>query len=151
MIPDINQDIFDYNITKAELIKAITTAKSGKSVGCDELPTEVLRSDIVINFLLILFNKCYDEGIIPDLWSKGIINPIPKSSTTDTRDPMPYRGITLAPASYKLYCSVLNERLRLYELSAGNLSDCQNGFRKERITIDHLSTLTSLFVLIGLM
>ena len=45
---------------------------------------------------------------------------------------------------YKLYCSVLNERL--YEWTNVNniIPDEQNGFRKKRSCIDHVSTLTSI-------
>ena len=60
-----------------------------------------------------------------------MITPIPKSSTSDPHDPMSYRGITLAPSSYKLYCGVLNARLtsKLDDLDC--LNDEQNGFRKD--------------------
>ncbi len=37
------------------------------------------------------------------MWIKGIINPIPKDNTLNPRDPMSYRGITMACAMYKLY------------------------------------------------
>ena len=59
------------------------------------------------------------------------INPIPKANTADPRDPLPYRGITLAPATYKLYCSVLNERLDKWLSRNNTLVDEQNGFRKK--------------------
>ena len=51
------------------------------------------------------------QAHVPSEWDKCIINPIPKSSTSDRRDPLSYRGISLAPSMYKLYCSVLNRRL----------------------------------------
>jgi hypothetical protein len=78
------------------------------------------------------------------MWSKGIITPIPKSSTSDPRDPMSYRDLTLASVAYKLYCGVLNARLtvELYDMEV--INDEQNGFRKGRSTIDHLSTLTTI-------
>ncbi|CAG2218387.1 unnamed protein product [Mytilus edulis] len=78
------------------------------------------------------------------MWSKGIITPIPKCSTADTRDPLSYRGITLAPCSYKLFCSILNNRLVSWLETKNILHDEQNGFRGGRSTIDHLSTLTSI-------
>ena len=62
-------------------------------------------------FLHKLFNICFNFGKIPSVWFKGIITPIPKCSTSDPRDPLSYRGITLAPCAYKLYCSILNNRL----------------------------------------
>ncbi|CAG2252315.1 unnamed protein product [Mytilus edulis] len=82
--------------------------------------------------------------MIPELWSRGIITPIPKSSTSDPRDPMSYRGITLAPTSYKLYCGVLNSRLTVKLDELNFIHDEQNGFRSNRSTIDHLSTITSI-------
>ena len=91
-----------------------------------------------------MFNLCFDSGYVPSNWGKGIINPIPKSNTADPRDPLSYRGITLAPATYKLYCSILNERLSKWINRNNVLVDEQNGFRKTRCTIDHVSSLTNL-------
>ena len=55
-----------------------------------------------------------------------------------------YRGITLAPCAYKLYCSILNNRLVTWLNTRNIIHDEQNGFRKSKSTIDHLSTLTSI-------
>jgi sorting nexin-29 len=55
-----------------------------------------------------------------------------------------YRGITLAPCAYKLYCSILNNRLVTWLDTRDIIHDEQNGFRKSKSTIDHLSTLTSI-------
>ena len=63
---------------------------------------------------------------------------------TDRRDPLNYRGITLASSVYKLYCIVLNNRLSNWENEQSVIADNQNGFRKQRSTIDHISSLTSL-------
>ena len=91
-----------------------------------------------------MFNVSFDSGCVPSEWGKGIINPIPKSNMADPRDPLSYRGITLAPATYKLYCSILNERLSKWINRNDVLVDEQNGFRKTRCTIDHVSSLTNL-------
>ncbi|CAG2195599.1 unnamed protein product [Mytilus edulis] len=88
--------------------------------------------------------KLSDESVSCDKkCSKGIITPIPKRTTADPRDPMACRGITLAPVSYKLYCGVLNSRLTVKLDELNFLHDEQNGFRKGRNTIDHISTLTT--------
>ena len=91
-----------------------------------------------------MFNKCFFTGTVPSIWTKGIINPIPKSSTGNSKDPLTYRGITLVPVCYKLYCNVLNNRLVDWESDNNVLSDIQNGFRRGRSTIDHLSSLTTI-------
>ena len=91
-----------------------------------------------------LFNKCFISGVVPDVWNKGIIQPIPKSSTTDIRDQLNYRGITITSIVYKMYCSILNRRLALWDAHNSIIIDSQNGFRKERSTLDQISTLTNI-------
>ena len=135
---------FNSDITYEEVKRAISRAKMGKSSGVDEIPVEVLKNDCAINILYRLFSICFSTGIIPDDWNYSIISPIPKSSTGDIRDPLNYRGISLAPACYKLYCGVLNMRLETWVTENDILHDEQNGFRKSRSTLDHLSTLTSI-------
>ena len=77
-------------------------------------------------------------------WGKCIINHIPKSSTTDRRDPFSYRGISLAPAMYKLYYLVLNSRLNSWSDKNPKLVDEQNGFRKGKTTADHVLFLVNI-------
>lgn len=127
-----------------ELKSAIKCLKVNKAVGLDELPAEILKCDKLLNVLLKLFNKCFSSGIIPDIWKQGIINPIPKSSTSYRRDPMNYLGITPTSSVYKLYSNVLNTRLSKWENDNSVLLDNQNGFKKNRSTIDHVISLTSI-------
>jgi hypothetical protein len=119
-------------------------AHNGKATGYDEIPIEVLRNDTCRDFLLIMFNICFNNGIVPEDWGKGIISPIPKPSTKDNRNPSEYRGLTLASAIYKLYCSVLNCRLDNWVEENGYLCDEQNGFRHGRSTEEHLLTLSNI-------
>jgi hypothetical protein len=86
-------------------------SKNRKSPGVDDIQVELYKNPSALNALTCIFNICYNSGKVPAMWSKGIITPIPKSSTSDPRDPLSYRGITLAPTSYKIYCGVLNSRL----------------------------------------
>ena len=71
-----------------EVKKAVNEAKRNKASGLDGIPVDVLKNDSAISFLHILFNVCFEKGVIPSDWGKGIINPIPKSSTADPRDPL---------------------------------------------------------------
>ena len=97
-----------------------------------------------LDTLQALFNKCFTTGIIPSAWKQGIINPIPKSTTADRTDTLNYRGITLTSSVYKLYCIILNNRLSNWETENAVIADNQNGFRKQRSTIDHISSITSI-------
>ena len=131
-------------ISVLEIHRAIYKAKREKACGIDGIPSDVFRNDCSVSFLHVLFNTCFMTGVVPTEWGKGIINPIPKSNTSDPRDPLSYRGITLAPSTYKLYCSILNERLDKCFCRDNTLVDEQNGFRTGRSTIDHVSSLTNL-------
>ena len=136
--------IFNEHFLIFELKKALDNSKKGKACGVDEIPSEVLCNDTSVSFLHVLFNICFDRGIIPSLWNKCIINPIPKSSTTDPRDPLSYRDIALASSMYKLYCSILNNRVGSWCEQNVKIVDEQNGFRKNRSTTDHISSLTNI-------
>ncbi len=123
---NICNNIFSYPcnvndpISIDEVLRSLNMAKHGKAAGIDDIKSEVLQNPTSLTILHRLFNVCFDTGIVPKIWSKGIINPLPKSSTTDPRDPLQYRGITLAPAAYKLYCRVLNERLTTWVIKQCN-------------------------------
>ena len=134
----------DSHINIMEVRKVVFDAKKGKACGLDQIPYEVLCNDTSISFLHILFNICYNTATVPTIWNCGIINPIPKSSTSDPRNPLSYRGITLACCMYKLYTAVLRNRLGMWCENNGKLVDEQNGFREKRSTIDHLQSLTSI-------
>ena len=77
-------------------------------------------------------------GSRPSTWLKGISNPIPKDCTKGRRVPLNYRGITLASAVYKLYCSVLNSGLVKWAEDNDLISDEENGFHEGRSCLDHI-------------
>ena len=105
-------------------------------MGIDRLPYEVFKKDIYVRFLTHFFQMCFSNCVIPGMWRKSIISPIPKSSSSDIRVPLNYRGISLLSNIYKLFSGVLNNRL-VSLLETFNLSaDEQNGFRKGRACID---------------
>ena len=81
-------------------------------------------------------------GIILDIWKQSVIIPVPDSSTLDSRDPLQYREVALAPVLYKMYDYISNVRLPEREEENSILHYPQKYFRRERFTVDHLSTLT---------
>ena len=131
-------------ISYQETLHAVETAKKGKSAGFDNLPVEAFLNKCSALFLFHMFDFCFKFGKTPDIWNKIINNPIPKSKMADHRDPLSYRGIALASVSYKLYCNILNDRLTQWVDDNDLLADEQNGFRKQRSTVDQLSTLTNI-------
>ncbi len=130
--------------TLDEVKKCLTRAKCDKAVGLDMIPMEVLNNDTACHFLLQLFHKCFEKNIVPSMWMKCFIKPLSKDNTWDPRDPMNYRGITLACTMYKSYCGVLNSRFVAWVEVNGLIEDKQNGFKADRSCVDHLSSLTNI-------
>lgn len=56
---------------------------------------------------------------------------------------MSYRGISLVSCLYKIYCSILNDRVTNWVEEQGLLEDEQGGSRKKRSTVNQISSLTS--------
>ena len=127
-----------------EVKKAVDKAKFGKASGVDGIPNEVLKSDFIVKYLHAFFQMCLDYSIIPSPWTQAIICPIPKSKNNDPRLPLSYRGLSLLSCIYKIYSSVLNNRLVIYLENNNILHDEQNGFRSKRSCQDHIFSLTSL-------
>ena len=117
-------------------------ANRGKAMGIDEIPVEVLFNEISVTFLCNLFNNCYENGVFPTAWKMGIINPIPKGHA-GSNNPSLYRGITLAVASYKLFCGILNNR-QVFAEEHNLIADEQNGFRRERSCTDQILSLVNI-------
>ena len=103
-----------FQISRGEVEKVVHRAKYGKSVGFDKIPCDVLKAQPVIDYLHFLSNLCLDSGLIPSIWRKAIITPLPKDNTKGPCLPLHYRGISLLCAVSKLYSSVLNNRLLPY-------------------------------------
>ena len=131
-------------IDRNEVLCAIKNAYNGKARGCDDIPVEALQKDSCSKFLVILFNRCFNSGKIPDIWQTSIINPITKCATTDPRIPLNYRGIALACHSYQLFCAIPNKRITWWSDINNIIADEQNGFREGRSCLDHLSSITQI-------
>ena len=132
------------NLTIEEVRRVVEKSKSRKATGIDDISYEVLKSPKLLEILFHLFQSCFDNGIIPAQWYKTIIKPIPKSSKNDPKLPLSYRGISLISNVYKLYSSLLNNRLTDHFERSGFLVDEQNGFRKSRSCIDHIYSVTTI-------
>ena len=104
----------DRGFSSLDVQKVVCNLKNNHATGFDEIPEEVLKNGSVISFLHKLCNLCYGTGKIPEIWYKSIISPIPECSTSDPRDPLSYRGIAITPVVYKVYCSLLNDRIKTW-------------------------------------
>ena len=137
-----NDDLLNCPILLAEINRVLSKAKSGKAVGIENIPNEILKCDKLVPVLFRLFSACFEHtsNMIPSLWYKTIIQHVLKRGK-DSRDPSNYRGISLMSTIAKLFSAILNDRICSYLDENGLLCEEQNGFRKLRSCLDHLYTL----------
>ena len=131
------------SISYNEVKRASEQTKVKKAVGLDAVANELLRDDNVIKLLYHFFRKIFELGLVPEIWKKAIIHLIPKESGK-LIDPLKYLGLALQCCMYKVFSSILNERIVQFLNDNELLNDEQNGFRKGRSCKHHIYTLVTL-------
>ena len=145
-IPDLDDnlanDILNGKITEDEVISAVKDLKNCKAPGYDCIINEYIKYTlhVCMPIYLKLFNRILDLGIVPEIWTLGIIMPIYKNKG-NPNDPDSYRGITLVSSVGKLFTSILNSRLTKYAELVDMIPDSQAGFRKGFSTVDNIFCL----------
>ena len=87
--------------------------------------------------LLELFNRSWNEGIIPVSWKSGVSLPFAKPGK-DLHKVDSYRYITLLNTNGKLMERLVNKRLQYWLEKERKLGNYQYGFRPGRSTYDVL-------------
>ena len=136
-VSDMN---INYNdITKTEIKAALKSLKNGKAAGCDDIPAEILKSDLTTstNVLYDLFKKIWKTEQVPNDWRTGLLVKIPKKG--DLSKCENWRGITLLCTISKVLTRIMLERLKA--AIDNKLRKNQAGFRAKRSCTDHIATL----------
>ena len=102
---DIN---LNAKITVKEVNSAILKLKANKAVGPDNIKNEILKEINMLPVITKLFNYCFEASLVPTIWRRGIIHPIPKSGMKNCYLPLSYCGLTLLCTLEKTYTSVLS-------------------------------------------
>ena len=146
ILPDCNDEqvnnILNGDITPAEILTAIKNLKNNKSPGYDMIMNEYIKttSNELLPLYTDLFNIILNSGVIPSIWTAGIILPIYKNKVSP-QDPDSYRGITLVSSLGKLFTMVLNNRLSQFADLVEIIPKAQAGFRKGYSTLDNIFVL----------
>ena len=83
-------------------LNIVMKAKNNKAVGFDNIPNEVLKNNNTIRILYEVFNLIFDINVLPSMWLKAVINPIPKGNMQDMCIPKLYCGINLLSCICKI-------------------------------------------------
>ncbi|CAD6242993.1 GSCOCG00009629001-RA-CDS, partial [Cotesia congregata] len=124
-----------------EIDRQIAKLKKGKAEGGDEIKNEAWiygRGKIRCRIREII-REVWRGEYFPEDWREGIITPIFKKGEKDCLDN--YRGVTLTSTAYKIYASILNERILKSVEEKEGFEENLAGFRKGRGCMDHVFTL----------
>jgi hypothetical protein len=127
-------------ITAEEVERHIRHLKKRKAPGWDGVQNEAWMYGT--ERMVELMNGVWRGEGFPADWREGVICPILKKGEKNRTEN--YRGITLLNTGYKLYASVLSERMKREIEEKGVLPDSQAGFRKGRGTVDNVYILDHL-------
>ena len=136
----VNLDMREFTLT--EVRSLILAMKRNKAAGPNGVFAEHLRylsrNEDCLQVLVNFPNFCWISGSVPEQWHLAYVTAIYKKGII--HDPANYRPISLLDVGYKLFASLLRQRL----VSAGaeeRLSSQQFGFRKGHSTQDAIFIL----------
>jgi len=133
-----NMSIMDTEINMSELKRALSNTAYSAS-GMDNLCYAMFRK-LPVNILekvLKLFNKVWNEGKLPSKWKLARILPFPKPGK-DSSDPGNYRPIALTSHFGKLLEKIIVGRLNYFLEYINPIKGYQTGFRRGKSTTDAL-------------
>ncbi len=127
-----------------EAENAIKKLKPGKSPGLDGVPIDLFKSLMhdFSSMLVTLFNYVLEEGSYPDLWSTGLINPVPKVYNPESTDK--FRRISVLPSVSKILEYIINNRFMFLETALCNTDFLNGGFREDSMCSDNVFVLSGL-------
>ena len=127
---EVDKSIYLSYTDAKEVIKLIRKLDNKKACGFDRISNKILKSscNIVVPFIVNLFNMCIRDGIFPDSFKKAQVIPLFKGG--DKEDPSCYRPISLLPTFGKLFEKIISVRIIKFFDKFNLFSPHQFGFRE---------------------
>lgn len=119
------------NIVKT--FKSLNSKKTGDLWGLSVKLIETIITEIAPS-LAILYNRCVDSGVFPDLMKHSKIIPLFKKGCTN--DPSNFRPISILPAISKIFEKIILQQMESHFNLNNLFHKDQYGFTKGRCTID---------------
>ena len=113
--------------TVEEIRIAVNSLNLGKSPGFDSITAEhIINADVgILELICVLFNGIRDLEYVPRCFRYGVQVPLFKRKDLCGLDPNNYRGITLLSTYNKLFEIVVWNRLKLWWVDEGVISELQ--------------------------
>ena len=132
-VPQQTEAQFSLNnitLNKNGIVKLIQNLNPHKAPGPDGLSPKLLKlaPEIISEYLLHLFRKCFELKTIPSAWKLANVTPVFKKG--NRTDPSNYRPISLTSVLCKLFEHIITSNLATHLENNQLFSEDQFGFRK---------------------
>jgi len=136
------ENILDSPISVCELQAAIKQLENRKSPGENQIHAEFLKhaGKDARTSILRWFQQIWETGIVPSLWKKAIVVPVPKTGEDPTSTES-YRPISLTSTMEKSMERINNTRLNWLLETTNVIANEQAGFTIHRSTSEHIAKL----------
>ncbi len=159
---NINTNFFLTPIVVNEVLQVANNLNTTKSPGIDAISPRIVKStiDSFADVLTDIFNKSYQQGIVPNLLKIAMIIPLYKDGERKLFSN--YRPISILPCISKILERLTYNRLVSYFISNNLFSNSQFGFRKghstymallklvDQLTVNHDNDLTTVAIFLDL-
>ncbi|RLU18885.1 hypothetical protein DMN91_009243 [Ooceraea biroi] len=135
-----NHDEQEVDSPSVEEVRAVITAlKNNKTAGVDGIQSKLYKAggNRLVESLHALIRRIWEEEEMPRDWSKSLIVPLHKKGAKTKCEN--YRGISLLNTAYKIFSSLLCDRITPF--AETSIGEYQCGFRTNRFTIDQIFTV----------
>lgn len=131
-------------ITVDEVSSIVNKMANNKAPGPDGFTPEIIKRALpkIVTPLTQLYNSLLKIGYFPDCWKEGFAIFIPKGKPDKKiKTVKDFRPITLLNVLAKIFESLLTIRINKYLHSNKKMNKNQNGFNKQKSTINSLNSL----------
>ena len=104
------QDSLDFSdrlctpISAEEVQWALERVRSDATPGQDGIAVEMMKADCLLGVRVVLFQVCWEYGLVPSAWKESLVVPVPKKQAKGACDVNKFRGVSLTSTVSKVLC-----------------------------------------------
>jgi hypothetical protein len=123
-----------------EVRRVVVKLRNEKAAGFDEIPYEMYKfgGEMMIKKLHELFVEIWKEERVPSKWNESKVVLLHKGGCKSRKELKNYRPISLTNTVGKIFCMLVNERVRENIEKHKVMGEEQNGFRMKRRGEDNM-------------
>lgn len=138
-LPDTSLQIAEITVTESGILSLLLNLNPKKACGPDNIPNAFLLryAEWVAKYLLLIYKRSLDLGVVPIDWKLAKVTPVPKSGNMS--DPSNYRPISLTCTAGKILEHIILRHIIAYTEEHGLINPNQHGFRRGLSTVTQLT------------